>query len=143
MERPVKLRICDSWLLVLTALMLASGIQLEATSGAVAAWVWAHVAGGIILALCIWWHVKLHKQAMLGTPKVPHRRKPAGLRWLAVAWALTLITGIVATAHWVPEQMHSTIGGVHGKIGFLAIILAVPHVAKKWKFYRHFSLFLR
>lgn len=91
MEKPAKLRMCDSWLLVLTVLMLASGIQLEATAGAVAAWVWAHIGLGIILVLCIIWHIRLHKPKARKAAKAlaaPHRCKPTGLRWLAVVWAL-------------------------------------------------------
>lgn len=40
------------------------------------------------------------------------------------------MSGIAATVQWIVENGHSPIGGVHGKIGFLMVIIAIIHAAK-------------
>lgn len=36
---------------------------------------------------------------------------------------------------WSGTYLHSTIGGVHGKFGFLFIITVISHIAKHKRFY--------
>ncbi|MGN0220402.1 MAG: hypothetical protein ACI4AX_08990 [Muribaculaceae bacterium] len=40
------------------------------------------------------------------------------------------MSGIAATVQWLVENGHSPIGGVHGKIGFVMVIVAIIHAAK-------------
>lgn len=41
---------------------------------------------------------------------------------------LTVASGIAAIAEWVVVG-HTPVGGVHGKIGFVMVIVAIVHVA--------------
>ncbi|MDE5905650.1 hypothetical protein, partial [Duncaniella sp.] len=43
--------------------------------------------------------------------------------------------GVAAMIHWVTTFTHSSIGGVHGKLGFLMIILSIGHIARRIKFF--------
>ena len=54
------------------------------------------------------------------------------MKWLTVAGILTAVTGIIATA----GPSHSMIGAVHGKLGFLFILLAVWYGRSRAKIIR-------
>lgn len=62
-------------------------------------------------------------------------RKHNNNMWIAATCALTLLSGIIATIHWIIQPVHSSIGAVHGKISFLLIGLAVWHIARRCRFY--------
>ncbi len=60
MTKPQKLKFCNRTLLILTLIVLASGIQLEATDSKSITFVWIHIilAGAFIL-FCTW-HIALN-----------------------------------------------------------------------------------
>ena len=104
MKAATKNKLCNKSLGVVLVLMLASGILLEATGGKLEWSVWVHIAAGIVLCI-LWW-----------------------------TFLLTAISGIAVTAVWVADGfVHSPLGGVHGKIGFLMVIVAIAHVARNIK----------
>lgn len=129
-----RLRKCDWALIAVSILILASGIQLEITGGSDALWVWWHVAIGIIFFAGIFWHLYLHFgwRSWFGRLRQPGRRATT---WLATFAALTLISGLAATILWVMHPTHSHFGAIHGKIGFLMLLLAIGHTIKRRKFY--------
>ena len=43
---------------------------------------------------------------------------------------LTVVTGFAATVGWLDGFNHSTLGGVHGKIGFLMVALGIVHAVR-------------
>ncbi|MBO4966041.1 MAG: hypothetical protein J6C81_07240 [Muribaculaceae bacterium] len=55
------------------------------------------------------------------------------LWWL---FLITVLSAIVALVHWLGTYAHSPVGGVHGKIGFLMIAVAIGHTIKRIKFFR-------
>lgn len=44
-----------------------------------------------------------------------------------------MVSGIAATVSWLNDGDHSHLGAVHGKIGFLMVVLAITHVIKNLK----------
>lgn len=135
MNKKLKLKICDWALLVTTILMLASGIELEATGSQGNAWIWLHTAIGAVFFADIIWHIYLHFQWKQWIRRFSGQKSPV-TRWLAIIGALTLISGIAALAHWASIRLHSPIGGIHGKIGFLFMLLGIGHICKRLKFFR-------
>lgn len=134
MKKITKLRICDWSLLVVTILMLASSIQQEGWWLGMG-FVWAHIVLGILFFLLIGWHLQLHFQWKNWFVRLKQQKSHV-TKWLAVFCALTLLTAIVATVHVLNTLQHTTIGGVHGKFGFIFIALAIGHAVKRIKFYR-------
>ncbi len=57
-------------------------------------------------------------------------------RWLAILAFLTFISAFIALVHWVGEYMHSPIGGIHGKIGLVFLVLAIGHTVKRIRFFK-------
>ena len=49
------------------------------------------------------------------------------------------VTGLIATVHWLAGYAHNAIGGIHGKLGFLFLIIAVTHCFRYRKFYMNKS----
>lgn len=136
MTKAKKLKICDWSLLVATVLMLASSIQLEATGSRAVGWVWLHIAIGCLFFANIVWHVYLH----FGWKSWLHKfrkQKSFITRWLAVFALLTIISAIIAFAHWFGSWAHSSLGGVHGKIGFVFTAIALGHTIKRIKFFKN------
>ena len=65
------------------------------------------------------------------TPR--NSRRP--LRWLTLTGILLLLSAVAAAAHWLADPVHSGIGALHGKIGFLFLILLIPHILRHRRFY--------
>lgn len=117
---------CDRTLGIVLIVMLASGIQLEATSGQYARSVWAHITLGIVLTALSVWHIYLHyKRGNWFVRFAKNRNQSTRILWWVLL--LTVVTGVVATVVWLIDGSHSHIGAIHGKIGFLMVIVGVIH----------------
>lgn len=46
-----------------------------------------------------------------------------------------LATGLAASLDWLGSGIHGPIGAIHGKIGFLMILLVIGHIVKRKKFF--------
>lgn len=134
MKKITKLKICNWALLPIALLMLVSGIQLEATGGRDIVFVWIHIVIGIVFMAFCGWHIFLHYG--LGNWFARFRKNRSlvtkSLWWTAI---VTFLSGVIATAHWMPNFQHSPIGGIHGKLGFAMIILAIAHILQRRKFF--------
>ena len=65
----------------------------------------------------------------------PSRNSRRPLRWLAITGILLLLSAGAAAAHWLADPVHSGIGALHGKIGFLFLILLIPNILRHRRFY--------
>lgn len=124
-----KLKINDKLLGFTLILMLASGMQLEATAGSYAWSVWVHIVFGTLLTILSICHIYYHYRFCNWFARFAQNRNTA-TRVLWWVFLLTAVSGIAATVQWIAENGHSPIGGVHGKIGFLMVIIAIIHAAK-------------
>ncbi len=135
MTKKYKLRLCDWTLAVLMISILASGIQLEVIDSRSVAWVWIHVIIGCLFFADIVWHLYLHFGWKSWVQRLRKQKSPV-TRWLAVFALLTIISALVALFHWIGTYTHSPIGGIHGKLGFVFIALAIGHTVKRIKFFK-------
>lgn len=132
MKKLTKLKICDWTLLAIEITILASGLQLEITHGKSALWVWIHIALGTAMAVFVLWHLYLHFGNSGWGSKL--KKKPAP-RIIFIFFVLTFLLGFIA----IPQYMlhgHSSIGGIHGKLGYIFIILCLVHTLRHKTFYR-------
>lgn len=129
MNNATKLKVCDGWLGRILILILASGIQLEVTSGRYAWSVWAHIVLGIILTVLSCYHIYLHYRTGNWFSRFS-KNKNVITKILWWVFLMTAVTGIIATFVWIDGQSHSHIGAVHGKIGFLMVILGIVHAVR-------------
>lgn len=93
MSKAEKLRLCNWMLVFATALILISGIQLEATDSRGLLWVWIHVIIGCLFFTNIVWHLYLHFGWKSWIKRLRKQKSPV-TRWLAVFALLTLISAI-------------------------------------------------
>lgn len=136
MKKILKLKIDDWTLLILWVLILVSSIGLEAHLLDSTNWVWTHIIIGSLFIGFIIWHISLHFTIMKNAFKSKDRKKKKPLHpWMCAFLLLTAVTAIVTTIHWLTVHLHTTIGGVHGKLGFILLILTLIHIYKKRKFY--------
>lgn len=140
MTKSSKLKICNLALLFTTVVILASSIQLEATGSRGLLWVWLHVVVGCGFFANIGWHLYLHfgwKEWLRRLSK----QKSRLTRWLSLFALLTILSAIATLIHWISHNyLHSQLGAVHGKLGFIFLILAIVHTVKRFKFYTRHSL---
>lgn len=134
MSRKSRLRACNSLLLGATALMCLSAIQLEATGSQEPAYIRVHIALGTCLTLLTGWHLYLHFAKHNWTKKILGLKKKT-TKWLALLCTVSILSGGATTFHWTATYAHSPLGGVHGKIGFLFLMLAIGHAAKRRRYY--------
>ncbi|MCM1070736.1 MAG: hypothetical protein NC210_00170 [[Clostridium] fimetarium] len=131
-----KLRLCDWVLLCAAAVMLVSALWLEINPFGPGIWVWFHILLGAVMVGFIIWHLALHKASKSGGKRganIGHHHH--GGRGLGLFCMLMIVSGIAATVAWLGTYTHSTIGGIHGKIGFIFLILVALHVRKYRRFY--------
>lgn len=129
MKTAQKLKLCNRTLACILVLILASGIQLEATSGKYGWSVWVHIILGILLCILSLYHIYLHYKFGNWFSRFKKNRNIA-TRILWLVFLLTTVSGVAATVIWLGGYGHSHIGGIHGKIGFLMVITAIFHVRK-------------
>jgi len=139
MNKRQKLLMCDWGLVLIAFLTLASAVQLEACGGqalwglSFMTWVIIHIVLCVTMMVMVAWHMYLHfgwrewVEKLRKTPKKP-------TRILALVAALVLLTGLVATIMILVHAEHTSFGGVHGKIGFLMLAIAIGHTIKRAKF---------
>lgn len=135
MKQIVKLKICDWSLIPISIVMLASGIQLEALSGEGMLWIYVHICIGVVFTTLCGWHIWLHFKWNNWFERF-HKMKSQVTRilwWIAL---ITFLTGIAATIQWFAHSVHTSLGGIHGKLGFLMILLIIAHALKRRKFYQ-------
>lgn len=135
MKKKTKLKICNWSLIVLTLGILASGIQLEATDSSEVISVWIHIVVGMVFMGLVGYHIYLHFGWSNWFDRF-HKLKSQMTRVLWWVSLLTLLSAIIALIHWLTTAVHSPIGGIHGKLGFLMILLAICHIVKRYKFFK-------
>lgn len=135
MKKIEKLRICNWTLLSLSLLMLVSSVELELNPVGEKAWVWLHLIFGCFFTGFILWHVKLHRKPVVDSGQMKRHYHGKNLRWLGLLFFLTLITSVIATFCWIGSYIHTTIGGIHGKIGFIFLIFLLFHIKNYRRFY--------
>lgn len=113
---------------------LISGIILEAT-GCSTTLVYFHSVIASLMFILIRWHLYLHFLRRNCMKLLAAQRSPA-IKWLALFCVLTLISAVTALIHWLGSDVHSPIGGIHGKLGFVFIAFAIGHTIKRAKFFR-------
>lgn len=127
MKPATKLKISSKSLGIALLLTLASGIQLEVTSGRDTWAVWLHIALGIIVTVLSFYHIYLHYRRTNWFARFARNPRTV-TRILWWTFLLTLLTGLATTAVWVDGFRHTPLGGVHGKIGYLMFIFAIIHL---------------
>lgn len=135
MNKLAKLILCNRLLLLLTVATLVSGIQLEATHSSGVRAVWIHILVGAAFMTMIVWHLYLHFKWKSWIKRL-RSQKSHVTHWLALSGAFAFATGIASAIHWALTYVHAPLGGVHGKLGFLFIALAIGHAVKRIKFYK-------
>ena len=134
MKKIQTLKLCDWTLAVLLPIVLASSILLEATSSRGFFLVIFHIIVALSFLCLVVWHIYLHFQWEKWFAKFSKLIVPTRILWYL--YILTFLSGIATFIHWLIENEHSPLGGVHGKIGFLMIAFAVGHIIKRIKFFK-------
>ena len=134
MKKARKLKICDWTLAVLLPIVLASSIQLEATSSMGIAPVVFHIAVAAPFMVLIVWHIYLHFNWKKWLSRLSKLKVPTRILWWL--YLLTFLSGLITLVHWAATHEHGPIGGIHGKIGFLMIAFAIGHTIKRIKFFK-------
>lgn len=140
MKKINRFKLCNWSLLILTVIALISGILLECLHGAPLCGIECSVFTTIHIIVCIafmvlvWWHLWLHwSKVGEWLHRIKSHHSP-GFKLTALFFFLTFLTGLVCIPLWI-KCGHIGIGGVHGKLGFIAIILLLPHIKRHWCWY--------
>ena len=151
MDKKTQSKICNWSLLVLAILMLASGIQMEASFGAdflglsFPVYMVFHVVVAILMTAAVIWHIWLHFSWKEWVKRFSSLKR-TDTKILAVVAVLVLVSGIVALLVLLFNGMqHNGLGGVHGKIGFGFVTLGIYHIIRRIRFYKSnpFATFVR
>ncbi len=133
------LRACDITLVVVSVLILASSIQMEASAGMpwhgipFVVYMTIHVLLACLMMGLVVYHLYLHFGWKAWVNKIKNLpKKPT--KWLSVVAAMTLLTGVAALVVLLINMHHTSLGGVHGKIGLLMLAIVIGHTIKRAKF---------
>ena len=81
------------------------------------------------------WHIALNISRGNWFKRISRLRSPV-TKLLGGRFLLTVASAIAALVHWIGSHEHSSIGGIHGKIGFVMLAIAIGHTFKRFKFYK-------
>ena len=141
MEKKTQSRICNWALLVLSILMLASGIQMEASFGAdflgfsFPVYMVFHVIVALLMTTAVICHIWLHFSWKEWVKRFSALKR-MDTKILAVVAVLVLVSGIVALLVLLFNGMQHNGVGFHGKIGFGFVALGIYHIIKRIRFYK-------
>ena len=135
MKKITKLRHCNWGLLVASAAIFISGLQLEVIHSSGDLSVWIHIIIGSLFMRLVVTHLYLHFGKSNWFAKFSNLKSRATriLWWVTI---LTLITGIATSVRWILTNTHTPLGGIHGKLGFLMIILSIFHIIDRLNFFK-------
>ena len=129
-------------LLVIGALVAISSILLECIAGgeflglSYPFWVWLHIIVCLLCMAGIILHLQIH---WVTAKKWLHqflKQKNKLTRWLTWFAAITFLSGLVVAAFFCSGAQHNPLGGIHGKLGLIVILLTTFHVLKRFKWFR-------
>ena len=136
-----KLKICNISLLAITPAVLATSIILEASHGQSVLglkfnfWVIIHLVAVLAMTGLVCWHLGMNWGKISGWAKKFTGKASGASKALAILIAVTALTGLSAIPQWLIHR-HSPIGGVHDKIGFLFILIAISHTIRHRKWFK-------
>lgn len=131
MNKKTKLNINNWALIFVGTLVLQSSLMLEFVPKR--SYVWFHIEIIAIFTALLFYHLYLHFGFSNWFKRIALHKKPATkvLWWLLIA---VMMSGVIAFVHWYSSHFHhSPIGGIHGKIGFLMLLVALGHLIKRRK----------
>ncbi|MDO4163479.1 MAG: 4Fe-4S dicluster domain-containing protein [Bacteroides sp.] len=133
---------CNIALPILAIVMIASSLLLECLHGE--AWgnirfttlVWVHVAVSTGFLLLAAYHVYLHWGSIRQWSKGYKACRSKQTRVLACLFLVVLATGILSVFCFA-NGIHTTVGGIHGKIGLIAALVSILHCLKRFRWFKH------
>lgn len=141
MNKRSKLKVCNLLLIIFAVLMFASSIQMEVCGGeglwvaSFSAWMYFHCTLGTLMLLLVIGHLYLHFGKSNWLTKVKGLKRQT--KWLCIIFTILLAISVVLFARIIVLTAHSSIGAVHGKIGFLFLLFCIGHTAKRWKWIKN------
>lgn len=63
------------------------------------------------------------------------RKRRGVVRWMTVSGLLLILSACIATIHWTATTAHTVVGAIHGKIGFIFILLTIIHIIRYRRFF--------
>ena len=133
MNKRGKLKCCNYALLVCLLPVLATGIILEC-GVAGRAFVLVHVVLAVSMMSLAAYHLYLHVGSKGWWQRVK-KLKSHATRLLVRVAMLAAASGLVALVAWLFCRQHTSIGGLHGVIGFFFLFIAAGHTLKRWKWF--------
>ncbi len=140
MNRKQKLKVCNLWLLGVAVLTLASSLQMEICGGegvgslSFLLMMCLHCFVGSMMLILIILHLYLHFGTQNWFSKIKCL-KSVPTKCLCVVFSAMIVLSIMALLHVLPQMVHTTVGAVHGKVGFLFLLLCIGHCLKRRKFF--------
>ncbi len=133
-----QLNVINLSLIVLLAITTASSVILECAGGKdlpalrSGGLVLLHIAVTLALMILSYLHIKAHF-GRAGQWRERFRKTKKQNRWLLWITAITLLTGIAAIFTYFVYG-HTPFGAIHGKIGFVALLIMLLHLLhrRRW-----------
>ena len=133
MNKREGLKWCDWSLALLLVFTLASGVWLEVAHAGSKMAVFIHITVATVFMSDVIWHIYLHFGFKKWLNKFGKMKIYTRILWWV--YVLTFLSGIAAAVHWLITMHHSPVGGVHGKIGFVMILMAAGHALRRRVYY--------
>ena len=140
MKKRTKLKCCNIALLISLVPLVVSAVLLECLGGADLSKVpnrgivHIHLAFALITTALVFWHLQLHFGNSHWSKKIKNLKSHV-TKWLVRIALISLASGLIALVLWIVQPVHNTIGGVHGKICLIFLVVAAGHALKRRKFY--------
>lgn len=141
MNKRNQFKYCNWSLVFVTIPLLATSILLECQYGESLGGisfrlnVILHLIFALLMALLVVFHLYLHFGFKQWRLRIQRLKRPVTKKLIYLGGAVA-VSGVVALLGWLFSQQHSTLGGIHGKIGFVFIALSLGHTIKRISFFK-------
>ncbi|MGL5786951.1 MAG: hypothetical protein ACRCX4_09055 [Bacteroidales bacterium] len=124
-------------LLIVTICAAINSVMLEIAGGytllnlSYVTLVWIHIAVTTLFLAGIVYHISLYPAFIRNRKRTSRKQRVTKI--LFVLFLLTTLTGFVSMFLFMTGHDHNPFGGIHGKVGLVALVAALLHIRKRFR----------
>ena len=128
-------------LAIIAIIVLATAIILETSHGmptfglSIYFWLWVHIACSVLMGVLVFIHLRLNWNRVSSWIERFRKSHSKVNKALFILSFLTFSSGLVATIT-IFTIGHGPVGSIHGKIGFVFLLICIGHFIKRIKWYK-------
>ena len=130
-------------LIVVGVLTAMSSILLECIAGkdfmniTFRVWVWLHIIICLSCLSMVIYHLYIHWGNLSNWFRKVRNLNSGATKWLSWLSLITFLSGIIVAVIFITGAEHNPLGGIHGKVGLVVILISIFHTKKRFRWFKN------